>query len=327
MTDRKKQPRIQLTDRDIAIFESLSIARFLTPQAIEWLHFPEWEKRYRAWQAKGTEAGVYEVTGRLYDRLRRMRELKPPLVRRIVRPVALAASRFARQSDAYMLAEAGADILIESGRMVAEAVRYETVRERSFQTLEHSVLIGTFYAAVRARLARVGLAVEAWKGDHILARSYDVVSLRERNRHRQDGKWPIIPDAAYYVRHAQGRTLCFLEIDRGRPVSTWREKIKAYEAYRGSAELQNRYGEQTFLVQCVTTTEGQRRRLIQATGEEFRQATKGYQFMLIRDLHPLTIGDRWTVVGSVKKGPLVKVVDRLRETWEVEPAPHVFIKG
>ena len=79
MGDRRQQ-RIQITYRDLAMFESLSTARFLTPQALEWLHFPEWEARYKAWQAKGKKDEVYEVTGRLYHRLKRMREVKPPLI-------------------------------------------------------------------------------------------------------------------------------------------------------------------------------------------------------------------------------------------------------
>lgn len=39
-------PRLRITKRDIAILHSLSTARFLTAQTIEWLHFPDWRARW-----------------------------------------------------------------------------------------------------------------------------------------------------------------------------------------------------------------------------------------------------------------------------------------
>src|SRR4051794_10023319 len=59
LKQRKKPQRLQITERDLAIFESLSTARFLTAQALEWLHFPDWEARYKAWQERGKDAGPY----------------------------------------------------------------------------------------------------------------------------------------------------------------------------------------------------------------------------------------------------------------------------
>jgi hypothetical protein len=120
LKQRKKPQRLQITERDLAIFESLSTARFLTAQALEWLHFPDWEARYKAWQERGKDAGPYEVSGRLYGRLRRFREVRSPLVHRIIRPVALSTAEFRRDADAYALAEGGAELLVEARRMLAE---------------------------------------------------------------------------------------------------------------------------------------------------------------------------------------------------------------
>ena len=329
MAERKKPQRIQITERDLAIFESLSAARFLTPQALEWLHFPDWEARYKAWQERGKDAGPYEVSGRLYGRLRRFREVRPPLVHRIIRPVALSTAEFRRDVDAYVLAEGGAELLVEAGRMSMEDVHWEALRERSAFTLAHSVLIGTFYAAMRVRLTRARLGLEDWRGDHILARdNYDLVTvLRKPNKRRRDQKWPVLPDAAFFIRAGERRHLAFVEIDREWPVASWREKVMAYEAYRGSKALQARYGVDDFLVLAATTSAAHRRKLVQATGEELQRADTHYQFMLIGDIHPLTIGDRWTVAGEVKPGKRVMVNGRLRETWEVSEAPHTLIKG
>lgn len=334
MTDKKAQqvkrrPKaLMVTERDLEMLTSLGVARYLTAQALEWLHFPKWEERYRAWQGRGNPNEPYAVTGRLYERLKRMREVRPPLVHRIVRPVALAVDRFARQADSYVLAEAGADLVLEAGKLEAEACSYSTPRERSFQTLEHGTLIGTFYAAMRALLASVpGLSLEDWQGDHILAGQYDAVQVfGHKNPRRRDGLWPVVPDAAFWIRHAKGRQLCFLELDRGRTVESWRAKLRAYHAYQASKALKERYGTDMFVVLCATTTATQRRRLIQATGEELRQASKHYQFMLIEDIHPFTVGDRYLVAGDVQPGPRVVRNGRLHETWQVQEAPHVFIR-
>ena len=66
---------------------------------------------------------------------------------------------------------------------------------------------------------------------------------------------------------------------------------------------------------------------MQATGEELRQASRGYRFVLLGDVHPLTIGERWTVLGSVTKGRSVVVGGRLRDTWETTEVPHPLIQA
>jgi hypothetical protein len=137
------------------MLESIATARYLTAHALEWLHFPGWEERYRAWQAAGPEAGGYGVSGRLYARLKRMREVDPPLVQRMVRPVALAVNRFERDLDAYCLGPGGVRVLWMAGRMGEQDVQAEPLCERSAQMLPHRVAIGTVYAALRVALERI----------------------------------------------------------------------------------------------------------------------------------------------------------------------------
>jgi hypothetical protein len=50
------------------------------------------------------------------------------------------------------------------------------------------------------------------------------------------------------------RLRCFIELDRGRPVRSWHEKIMAYRAYVGSAELRERYVADNFILLVATTT-------------------------------------------------------------------------
>lgn len=312
---------IRLTERDIAIFESLSTARFLTAEAIEWLHFPEWKERYRRW-AQDTEPDKkpYAISGRLYGRLKAFREANPPLVYRIVRPVALSYSRFQRDDDVYALAPGGADFVAEAGRIAHDEIWTERLRTRSAQTLAHSAYIGTFYAALRERLERDGQHLYAWKGDHVLCKEYDSVSLTlHRNTSRKDGLWPVIPDAVFYLGEGAARRLYFLELDRGRPIRTWREKVRAYEAYRTyeRKKLKDRYGVDDFTVVVATTTENQQTKLLQATADELKKVSQNYAFTLIERLHPSRIGPGWKRLATVERGPMRQVVDRLRDTWNI----------
>ncbi len=64
---KRRHPRgvarpIRLQERDLDILHSLSVGRYLTVPAIEWLHWPGWRERY-----KGVFAGpvLFTVLGAL----------------------------------------------------------------------------------------------------------------------------------------------------------------------------------------------------------------------------------------------------------------------
>src|SRR5262245_27943120 len=52
---------IQIQERDLDILYSLSVGRYLTAPAIEWLHYPGWRERYKAYleRQKKDESLVY----------------------------------------------------------------------------------------------------------------------------------------------------------------------------------------------------------------------------------------------------------------------------
>ncbi len=325
MGKEEKRKGLVITERDIAIFESLSIARFLTAEAIEWLHYPGWKARYAAMQGNEHD---YAVTGALYSRLKRLRGIKPSLLYRIIRPVALSYSRFSRDDDVYCLAPGGAHLLARAGKMAIEEIWTERLRTRSAQTLAHSALIGKFYAAIRARLEEAGYELHAWAGDHLISKDYDSVSLiGKRNPSRKDGLWPVAPDAAFFVGQGEQARLFFVEIDRGRPIATWREKVKTYEAYRRGQKLKARYHVENFVVLVATTSEAQRRKMLQATADELQKVNKTYCFTLFDNLHPTKIGQGWKRLETVEAGPLRMVVDRLHTTWKITTADYTLIQG
>jgi hypothetical protein len=315
------RPRLRITERDIAILHSLSTARFLTAQAIEWLHFPDWRARWEQQSA----AGRYYPAPRVYGRLRQLEQQN--LIYRIVRPISVASIAAQRDDNAYALREGGAEVLAEARGCSLDDIWYEDVRERSIQNLTHSVLIGVLYAALRAKIeTMVDVQLEEWYGDHLLSRqNYDAITVPGTlNLRRADRKWPILPDATCVIRHAGGALRCFIELDRGRPIRTWQEKIIAYQAYVGSAELRARYATSNFVLLVATTTASYRRKLMTATANILHQASDRHLFTTLRDLHPLTIGS-WVKIGSTTPAH-TDIVGGSKTTYTIQKTEHVLLR-
>jgi hypothetical protein len=315
------RPRLRITERDIAMLHSLSTARFLTAQAIEWLHFPDWRARWE----QHPPARRYYPAPRVYGRLRQLEQQN--LIARIVRPISVASIAAQRDDNAYALREGGAELLAEARGCSLDAIWYEDVRERSVQNLTHSVLIGLLYAALRAKIeTMVDVQLDEWCGDHILARrNYDAITVAGMpNPRREDRKWPVLPDATCVIRHAGGALRCFIELDRGRPIRTWHEKIVAYQAYAGSAELRTRYAANNFVLLVATTTASYRRKLMTATANILHQASDRHLFTTLANLHPVTIGT-WVKIGSVALTHANSVGDT-KTSYAIEETEHVLLR-
>ena len=67
---------IRLQERDLDMLLSISAGRYLSVPAIEWLHYPAWRERYRAYleQQKTDPAATFYPTPKLYTRLRALRD-------------------------------------------------------------------------------------------------------------------------------------------------------------------------------------------------------------------------------------------------------------
>ncbi len=133
-------------------------------------------------------------------------------------------------------------------------------------------------------------------------------------------------DGTFVLRHAGGSVRVFIEVDRGRRVSTWRDKIYAYHAYTNSAALQQRYGTTWFVLLTITTDEAQRRKLMEATAQVLGEANDRYLFALEGAIHPMTIGNQWRKIGQIH--PTVQHLPGNRSSTgvTVEGVEHVFIR-
>jgi hypothetical protein len=77
---KRRAPRgvgrpIQIQERDLDILYSLSVDRYLTVPAIEWLHYPHWRERYKRYldQQQTNQALIYRPTNEVYRRLLALR--------------------------------------------------------------------------------------------------------------------------------------------------------------------------------------------------------------------------------------------------------------
>jgi hypothetical protein len=197
---------------------------------------------------------------------------------------------------------------------------------RALQSTEHMALIGRCYAAIRAEAEHRNQTFTDWQNDYALRASgsaagqnYDLIQL-------PDSATPIslIPDGVFRLNNE----LCFLEVDRGtHRMQVWVEKLRAYDLYRASRLLRERYETEQFQVFIVVPDQ---RRLERIAGEIARvcQTTRKYYRLIDEQLlHPTTIRRGWRRIEQAMFAPrmlggrLVEMVDHV--TLEQAPLWHV----
>lgn len=321
------------------MLDSLHAARFLTAEQLEWLHFPTWRERYVKWQAEQAEGSsrYYTPSTLLYGRLRRMEAER--LVRRIVRPVAMAISSYKRDADLWTLAERGGELLVEHAGYDRNALDIPDVRPRAFQTITHSAEIGRVYAALRARIeAKAGLRIADWRNDQQTKREYDRIAARipQGDGSSVNEPLPVQPDGVIKLNSGERDTLLLIEVERDRPPQSWMRKVYAWEAYRGSAELRARYGTASFALLAFSLTAAQRDKLMETTAQALlqlfdgdlgrvRTAANAYLFAALPDAHPTRIGDQWRRIGIVSARPYRLPSGEIQQRVVVEGVTHTLI--
>lgn len=323
-TAKRGQPRgvgrpIRLQERDLDLFHSLAEGRYLSVPAIEWLHWPTWRERYKVYleQRKTDPAATFYPASDIYSRLVALRSGAAPLIYRLVRAAERASVVYARLPDAYVLAEDGAALLCARRGYELDQLWYEDPRKRSIKNFEHSVAIGTFYAALRCALEFAGQQLVDWRGDHLLASrdragngpSYDRVpaSWVGKDGRLKEADLAVLPDGTWTM----GGQRYFVEVDQGTTnLDSWAEKARAYEAYRGSAQLQARYRTDGFTVLIVAPTEPRLQRIAGEIVKVTRHTSPSYLFATQDRIHPTRIRPGWKELTSVT-WTRRQVVDRL----------------
>jgi len=270
-----------LTERDLNILYSLAQVRYLTVQHVQWLH---WHSLWRAAERAAREAGVVNRRPKkTYERLAVMAERG--LLRSIQRTVDRAATLYHRLPNCLSLTQAGAELLAAHRDLPREGLWYDERATRSVQTLEHSLGIGAFYAALRAELEYRGRRLDAWAADHVLCTDYDSVAVASVGH-----PLPIIPDGTFML----DGTRFFVEIDRGTSRSEqWRKKALAYDVYGRDPRLEARYGVRSFVVLVVAPTAARTLSIARTIAAVHSGVSHAYRFLTEDRIHPFSIRRRW----------------------------------
>jgi hypothetical protein len=304
MQEQESQKRFVVTERDRAILRSIGEVRYLTAEQVEWLHFPTWRERWQRIAEQGN-AARYTPNARVYERLKGLHQLG--FLHRVYRPVALAVDQFQRAPDLFYLSRRGAEYVSHRCGIALDELHYGEPRLSSAHMLTHGAEIGRVYAALRAQLeVQRGYGLTDWQGDHRTAKSYDRIQVRVpvgQGAIRQQ-KLAVQPDGVLTLVRPKDSWLCFVEVERDRPLKAWKQKVYAFEGYRLSQVLGDRYGRETFLVLAIVETPHHRQRLLEATAEALvalgRANSIGvYLVMALEDVHPHRIGTHWHRVSKV----------------------------
>jgi len=276
-----------LTMRDLDILESLAQVRYLTIQHLQWLH---WHERWRAYERAARDAGTVNYRPKkAYERAAAMAERGLLLV--IQRSADRAVTVYHRLPHCLSLTQAGAELLACQRDLPFEELWFDERAARSAQTLEHSLAIGAFYAALRAELKYRGRQLHGWAGDHVLCTDYDSVTVASVGH-----PLPIIPDATFTL----ADTRYFVEIDRGTTrVEQWRKKALAYDAYGRDPRLQARFGVNRFVVLVVAPSPARTLTIARTVAAMHGGVTDTYRFLAEERVHPLSIRRRWQRIERV----------------------------
>ncbi|NTU78147.1 MAG: hypothetical protein HGA45_01880 [Chloroflexales bacterium] len=280
-----------LTERDLDILASLAQVRYLTIQHLQWLH---WHARWRPHERAAREAGlVNRRPKKAYERVAAMAERG--LLRSLQRTTDRAALSFRRLPNCMGLSQAGADLLACQRGLPFEELWFDERTTRSAQTLEHSLGIGAFYAALRAELAYRGRELHGWAGDHVLCTDYDSVTVASVGH-----PLPIIPDGTFTLNGER----YFVEIDRGTTrIEQWRKKALAYDAYGRDPRLAARYQVARFTILVVVPTEARLLTVARVIAAVHSGATDRYRFLTEERVHPFSIRRRWQRLDRVTLAP------------------------
>lgn len=280
-----------LTERDVDILASLADVRYLTIQHLQWLH---WAPRWRAAERAAREAGIpNRRPKKAYERVAAMTERG--LLRTIQRSADRATTVYRRLPHCISLTRAGAEVLACERGLPLEQLWYDERATRAAATLEHSLGIGAFYAALRAELEYRGRAFRDWAADHILCTDYDSVAVASVGH-----PLPIIPDGTFTL----DGTRYVVEIDRGTTrVEQWRKKALAYQAYQRDPRLVERYGVSSFIILVVAPPGPRLQAIARTIAAVHSGVADAYRFLTEDRVHPLSIRRRWQRMDQVTFAP------------------------
>ncbi|NTU79260.1 MAG: hypothetical protein HGA45_07625 [Chloroflexales bacterium] len=303
---------IIITPRDLDILSSLALVRYLTAEHVVWLHWAPW------WRAM--ERAVRETSAprrkprKAYERLQLLTQ--HGFLATVTRTVDRAVTVYHRLANCYTITRDGAALLAEQRGDEPQVSWYHERAKRAAVSLEHSLGIGAFYAALAAEAAYREICFQGWAADHVLCRDYDTVVVP-----RIVHPLPVLPDATFTLEGAR----YFLEVDRGTStVEQWRKKALAYQAYQGDPRLRERYDTTQFTVLVVVPSAARMAVVARAVAGIVGGVAANYLFVLEERVNPLSIRRRWQRMERVTLEPQAERRSRTPASAQVSFAETVL---
>jgi hypothetical protein len=277
-----------MTARDLEILASLADVRYLTIQHLQWLH---WHARWRPAERAAREAGtINRRPKKAYERVAAMAERG--LLLALKRSADRATVVFRRLPNAICLTRAGAELLAARQGLPIDQIWHAARSTRAVITLEHSLAIGAFYAALRAELNYRGRTLSGWVADHILCSDYDSLAIAGIGH-----PLPVIPDGTF----ALDGIRYFVEIDRGTTrIEQWRKKAMAYQAYQRDPRMQARYGVTSSIILVVAPAGSRLDAIARMVATIHGGVADNYRFLSDDRVHPFSIRRRWQRMAQVE---------------------------
>src|SRR6185436_16461797 len=152
-----------------------------------------------------------------------------------------------------------------------------------------------------------GFTLERWHDERYFRAATDFVTWEDDKGHTHTK--PVLPDGYFCLQVPQGRTHCFLEIDRHyQPHHVFRPKIAVYEAYVASGQYQQRFSKTSLRVLIVTSGERRLQHLMKTT--EKSGGDEKYWFTTFAQVTPQLVltAPLWRVLGEPGSQPLIELL-------------------
>ena len=237
--ERRKQSRLVLTDRDREIVRTVYRFRFLTSSQLVEMFFPSKSKADR-----------------------RLRELfDHGYLDRIDRPTTGGKAELI-----YALWKEGAKLLCAEQGIAKGDLNWKPSRNNIRpERQQHELDIVSFHLAMdRSVRETPGVSWMFWKDrqEIVSQKSWELSNVGSS----KGGKLKLIPDAFFGLQTPKGKTVFFLEVDRGTEAPrVFREKLLAYQLAFERGLVQKMTGLKAFRVLTITVSESRQRRLIDLT--------------------------------------------------------------
>jgi hypothetical protein len=228
-TDRKKQSRLVLTDRDREIIRTVYRFRFLSSSQLADMFFPSKSKADR-----------------------RLRELfDHGYLDRIDRPTTSGKSELI-----YALWKEGASVLCAKQGITKGDLNWKPTRNNiRLERLQHELDIVSFHLAMERSVTETpGVSWLFWQDrqEIVNQKSWELSNVGSS----KGGKLKLIPDAFFGLQTPKGKTIFFLEVDRGTEAPrVFREKLLAYQLAFERELVQKTTGLKAFRVLTLTPDE------------------------------------------------------------------------